>query len=61
MREVVWTRAAEADLQAAYERIEESQEGAGELSVVDGRSHSVVEAVPRNGSGFRKTYSTVGY
>lgn len=28
MREVVWTRAAEADLQAAYERIEESQEGA---------------------------------
>jgi plasmid stabilization system protein ParE len=26
----VWTRAAEADLQAAYEEIEGSQEGAGE-------------------------------
>ena len=30
MREIVWTRAAEADLQAAYEEIEQFQEGAGD-------------------------------
>lgn len=30
MRDVVWTRAAEADLQAAYEEIEETFEGGGE-------------------------------
>ena len=30
MREIIWTRAAEADLQAAYEELENFQEGAGD-------------------------------
>lgn len=34
MREVVWTRAAEADLQAEYQTLEDSKEGAGETFVV---------------------------
>jgi plasmid stabilization system protein ParE len=37
MREVVWTRGAEADLQAAYEQLEAFQEGMGDgfLSLID--------------------------
>lgn len=37
MRDVVWTRAAEADLQQVYEDLEENREGSGEafLLLVD--------------------------
>ena len=39
MREIVWTRAAEADLQALYEELEQVQAGGGEklLALIDAK------------------------